>query len=81
MKIEVGKFYRTRDGRKAGIYRTDANHSEYSIHGYVVELNGDEYSSSWYSDGRYFPTWEHGADLIEEWQEPEFINNQISINF
>lgn len=70
LKIEAGKFYRTRDGRKSGIYRTDVNHHEYSIHGYVIELNGDEYSVYWRGDGRLFNTEECVIDLIEKWQDP-----------
>ncbi len=70
LKIKAGKFYRTRDGRKVGIYRTNANHSEDTIHGYTIELNGSEYNRSWTSDGTLFSTRKHGADLIEEWEDP-----------
>ena len=70
LKIEAGKFYRTRDGKKAGIYRTDANHPEDSIHGYVISSDGAEHSISWHGDGKYISREEHGADLIEKWQYP-----------
>lgn len=70
LKIEAGKFYRTRDGRKAGIYRTDVNHPEYSIHGYVIDSDGVEYSLNWRSNGRISSIEEFKIDLIEEWKEP-----------
>lgn len=73
LKIEAGKFYRTRDGRKARIYRTDVNNHRHSIHGYITAPDGVECSSCWYGDGRYFDTWEHSDDLIEEWQEPKHL--------
>lgn len=73
LKIEAGKFYRTRDGRKAGIYRTDVNNRRHSIHGYIVNPDGGEYSSCWYGDGRFFNTWQHSDDLIEEWQSPLYF--------
>lgn len=88
LKIEAGKFYRTRDGRKAGIYRTDVNHPEYSIHGYV-EFDSVEYPLVWRSDGRYFDTGEHCTDLISEWHEslgfdwdclPPWCNKCIAMN-
>lgn len=68
LKIEAGKFYRTRDGRKVRIYRTDVNHSEYRIHGYIISSDGVERSCHWYGDGRYLFAGESGADLISEWE-------------
>lgn len=70
LKIEAGKSYKTRDGRKVGIYRTDANHPEHSIHGYIIEQDGVEYSVVWRSDGRLFSTNDEPYDLISEWEEP-----------
>lgn len=74
LKIEAGKFYRTRDGRKAGIYRTDVNTSKRSIHGYVIASDGIEYSRYWRSDGMFFNTKKSKVDLIEEWQEPFILD-------
>lgn len=66
MKVEVGKAYRTRDGRKAYVARY-ARTSDYPYGG-----NIESKPFSWKEDG----TWSepHGQtreDLIEEWTEPQ----------
>lgn len=71
MKIEVGKFYRTRGGQKARIYATYGT-KQSIVHGaievgYVVweliEWTG--------GGGRIFMSGpEHDSDLISEWEEP-----------
>jgi hypothetical protein len=68
MKIEAGKFYRTRDGSKARIYATDGQCGSASeIHGAILLQNG------WAI--RY---WDHlgchdddKISLISEWSEPK----------
>lgn len=69
LKIEAGKFYRTRDGRKAGIYRTDAK-GKRPIHGYIVD--SEENAFCWYKGGYSFSNRDvkYENDLISEWQEP-----------
>ena len=65
MKIEVGKFYRTRDGNKARIYVVDAP-GEYSVHGAV---DGGIYS--WTKYGKYnVDAGDLNIDLVAEWEEP-----------
>jgi hypothetical protein len=59
MKIEAGKFYRTRDGRKIGPMKKGHGGVE---HKWIVEF-GD--GMSWKPDG----TSAHCADLIAEWTE------------
>ena len=72
MKIEAGKNYKTRDGRKvyvAGVLlpNVDGKHlSTYPITGYLRDeiLN-------WTIDGRYGITFgPHKLDLVAEWREP-----------
>ena len=61
MQIEAGKFYRTRDGRKARIYAVDGE-----IHGAILSCG------KWGEDGSFSPLFEHSADLISEWiDKPE----------
>ncbi|MHB1310502.1 MAG: hypothetical protein ACYC3L_00700 [Gemmatimonadaceae bacterium] len=57
-KFEPGKTYRTRDGREALIYCTDAP-GEYPIHGRVA---GDPDPNSWTASGRYASD-AHGSSL------------------
>lgn len=66
MKFEVGKFYRTRDGRKAQIFMLD-NGSGLM---FGARLDTEVWSpSTWNKNG----TWaigSHEKDLISEWREP-----------
>lgn len=62
MKIELGKQYRTRDGREVRIYAVDGK-DEWSVHGAIKNPNG-WHSTIWMADG----TWceiETPIDLIE----------------
>ena len=63
MKIEAGKWYWTRDGRRAYIYKTDAR-GECPVHGYLMGDDRD-YPMSWAVDGFWRDT-ETGDDLVEE---------------
>jgi hypothetical protein len=66
MKIEAGKYYRTRDGRKVGPMSNDMC-PEFVFDG---ELE-DEFLR-WFSDGLYRVSGAHHLDLIAEWtDEPE----------
>ncbi|MBO9108938.1 hypothetical protein J5288_09495 [Agrobacterium sp. S2/73] len=68
LKIEAGKFYKTRDGRKVGPMVEDKWHDR--RYGWTVahEFNA-EYGKAWRGDGTFHPDvgTQHGADLIAEW--------------
>ena len=69
MKIEVGKFYKTRRGSKVRIY-TIENGGEYPIHGAV--FNGTWESYSWNRDGEWVDNLTPaGDDIVAEWVEEE----------
>lgn len=68
MKIEAGKFYKTRDGKKARIYAVGESYF-YSIHGAVLLEKGWSIES-WRSDGRSEISTEQRNDLVSEWEEP-----------
>jgi len=59
MKFEIGKEYRTRDGRKAGIYcdlsSTPDYTYEYPVKGYI-EFGSIRQDATWTSEGKYFQT-------------------------
>lgn len=93
MNIEVGKFYKTRDGRRARIYAVDG--SEFGhIHG-AISNSGGWYSQAWDANGQVWSTNGHifiGSeacrDLIGEWVEPRsgtlWVNvyeHMVSSNF
>jgi hypothetical protein len=71
MQIEVGKYYRTRDGRKARIYAVDGSGNA-AIHG-AVHHDGKWSTACWLSDGYYYDAKvPQSLDLISEWiDKPE----------
>lgn len=70
MKLEVGKAYRTRDGRKAVITKR-ADSAAYPFGGeiYINSLSSYE---TWTAKGDVYDKSrvEHASDLISEWGEP-----------
>lgn len=71
MNIEVGKFYRTRDGHKVRIYATDGA-SPYPIHGAILNTNGWS-MSMWIADGIHHRGDTSFYDLVAEWiAKPEW---------
>jgi len=66
MKIEVGKYYRTRDGRKARIYAVDGREGS-NIHGAVLNEIGWE-TSTWAITGQWV-SGKTSRDLISEWTD------------
>ena len=62
MKIEAGRFYRTRDGRKAGPIEPHPHHGQYSwrgkVEGPITRLSGQRPDAS-YSSGS-----PHDQDLV-----------------
>jgi hypothetical protein len=70
MKLEAGKYYKTRDGRRAYVAAVLENPlgavgTCYPVLGYI----GDIYAS-WRLDGRASREPEVPGDLIAEWREP-----------
>lgn len=67
LKIEAGKYYRTRDGRKVGPMVRPAKPDEYPWHG-----TGPLGNCIWYrSEGGKFhgPIMQNALDLIAEWTD------------
>ena len=64
LKLEVGKCYKTRDGRKAFVY----SHMGTTWKGVLVEIDG---MLSWENDGRVYTSGEHDFDLISEWSDDD----------
>ena len=68
MKLEVGKFYKTREGRKAeGVYVNRGLRDIFRV-SYIIEEEGQLFSCNldgYYHDGRA----KSPLDLISEWVE------------
>lgn len=65
LKIEVGKFYRTKSGKKARIYSTDGNDSDL-IHGAYLGKKGWT-ACVWANNGKAVV--DDNNSIISEWQE------------
>jgi hypothetical protein len=69
MKFEVGKFYKTRDGRKAQLFILDNGASV--MLGVVLNKGGIWFSNQWRCDGRIYCNNDTLNDLVTEWTEPK----------
>lgn len=71
LPLEVGKFYLTRDGRKARIYATDGlKGSSHQIHG-AIFCEGNWMRCGWESGGEaYKAGGTHPSDLVSDFVEP-----------
>ena len=69
MKIEKGKFYKTRDGRKVEIIKTDAKNI-HPIIGLITRSEGVEICALWSDNGKYLKNNAQSFnDIIGEWEE------------
>jgi hypothetical protein len=70
MKIEVGKFYKTRDGSEVRVYAVDGGGFD-KIHGAI--LQGNNWSATqWNSDGKWTKALGVTAfDIVSEQEEPK----------
>lgn len=78
MKIESGKFYKTRDGRRVRVVSMDGN-PENEVIGLLDENDGP---LSWALSGAYFSNRTHAYDLISEWpaETPKRKRRVIYVN-
>lgn len=68
LKLEVGKCYKTRDGRKAFIASKN-NNSDYPFWGIIEGYTKGEI---WQENGKYGALWkENRLDLISEWSDDD----------
>lgn len=74
MKIEAGKFYRTRDGRKARVYAVDG-WGDHSIHGAYL-FQGRWVNCVWQECGLHGMKEGNGDpyDLIAEWVDKPVVD-------
>ena len=69
-KVEVGKSYKTRNGREVRIYAVDGA-GDTAIHGAVWSNLGTWRSTSWYADGSYLECVSHDWDIVIPRNETE----------
>lgn len=71
MKIEVGKYYRTRDGRKVGLMAENDGRFGYEFR-FVSEDTGLTFSPAWRADGTFNPHSKQVSDpcdIVAEWHD------------
>lgn len=68
MKLEAGRWYRTRDGRKAFV---GFNHSVRKSSQWVGYIDGQESLYSWSYSGLYCSDIGSDFDLVAEWAKPK----------
>lgn len=70
MKIEPGKFYKTRVGSKAQIYAVHEVQDR-PVHGAILHPSNQWRVHTWLDNGRVFFDDACGDDIISEWNEWE----------
>ncbi|MBR0721781.1 hypothetical protein [Bradyrhizobium manausense] len=83
LKIEAGKFYRTRSGAKAFVAMDKRNpfnpDDEYPILAYIDE-EPETNTHKWLNpDGREYASKEYEHDLVAEWREPKRIKGWLNV--
>lgn len=73
LKIEAGKFYKTRDGKKARIYATDGGEC-YPVHGAILVCNKEWCTKSWKADGREWFWSQTIDDIVSPWIDPPVVD-------
>lgn len=77
MKLEVGKYYKSRDGRKWKCVHEYENRDDYY---YVCVECGEGYCDSFPENGRFLLNGkQNGNDLICEWVEP--VVREVEVAF
>lgn len=78
MKIEVGKFYKTRGGQKVRVYAIDGNNTPHCIHGATQSPYG-WVMYTWQFDGCYYKGYFGDDDIVAEWRDPIKLEGWINI--
>jgi hypothetical protein len=74
LRLEVGKYYRTRDGRKVRIYALDGE-GGFPIHGAVLEADGWD-SSDWTLSG--VSVYTGPENIVGEWSDTGVSSQETS---
>ncbi|CUW85644.1 hypothetical protein N5C66_03725 [Rhizobium pusense] len=77
LTLEAGKFYRTRDGRKAFV--SGINPFPDGSHIRAIGVVVDEGVQGWDLNGAFTLELEHRLDLVAEWVEPKRIKGWVAI--
>jgi len=67
MKIEINKYYKTRDGRKAFV-QYETNHN---IVGHICADAGINNVTFWFMSGSFAAVDQHGKDLVAPWEDEQ----------
>lgn len=71
MKFEVGKYYRTREGRKARVVCVDRqSNCGRTIVALIAKSDKTESVWSYFPNGKTQMQGEHSKDIVSKWREP-----------
>ena len=73
MQIEIGKYYKTRDGQKVGPMRR-------TVHPHANMRFTDDEVNHWTENGTEYNTMPSGRDLISEWVDESDIGTLRDLN-
>lgn len=76
MKFEIGKFYKTRDGRKAECLYIPDGADDFPM---ILRINRECFPQTCCVDGSYGRGIETEIDLISEWREPIKIEGWVNV--
>ena len=75
MKLEVGKYYKTRNGRKCKcvhIFKVEGVNS-------LCSFDEENISRTYYNNGMYDLNSQGGIDIVSEWVEP--VKHEVDVAF
>ena len=76
MKLEEGKYYRTKSGRKVKCIAVSVMDHD-AAYGALCDLNDGDYFAPYTVDGRYHPKLTDDEwDIVAEWKEPKKYSAQ-----
>lgn len=72
MKIEVGKFYKTRNGQKAQVFMLNSGNRTHPVLGAILNPTDGEWDcETWAAEGSYTEcSKQDSLDLVSEWSDP-----------
>lgn len=82
MKLEAGKYYRTRGGKKAYVASVENPFDKFDEYPVLGLVDGDEEAQTWDSDGSYYGTHSMSdpRDLITDWRDDATVRGFVLVN-
>jgi len=82
MNLEIGKCYKTRDGKKVVVIGDTRLVNSYVPRIYVCDIDSKQVGIDWYAvspDGRYGEYHETERDVVSEWKDPLKVEGWVNV--